>query len=285
MVAIKGHEISVGCDPEVFVKSVKTGRFVCGHGLIPGTKDVPFKIANGMVQVDGMAFEFGIDPAKNRDEFVNRVNAVLDTLRGMAPAYTIEIVPVAQFTPAVLRNSPKEALELGCDPDYNAYTGKANPRPDGGAVNYRTGSGHVHIGWTKAPVDPFHPEHFKACLLLAKQLDVYLGVPSLLWDKDKDRRRLYGRAGAFRPKSYGMEYRTPSNQWLKHDTIKAFVFDQTVRAVGELFGGNFAPDKVKDAERIINDSDLSTAVYYTKSVMNFEPPKPPADMQRKKEAA
>ena len=56
------HNILIGCDPEVFVK--QNGVFRSAHGLIRGDKKNPQKIRSGAVQVDGMALEFNIDPAR-----------------------------------------------------------------------------------------------------------------------------------------------------------------------------------------------------------------------------
>ena len=55
-------------------------------------------------------------------------------------------------------------------------------------------------------------------------LDMYLGLPSLIWDRDTKRRSLYGDFGAFRPKPYGLEYRVLSNAWLAHTRTIGFVY-------------------------------------------------------------
>ncbi len=39
-------------------------------------------------------------------------------------------------------------------------------------------------------------------------------MPAIILDKDKVRTRNYGKPGNFRPKPYGMEYRTLSNFWI-----------------------------------------------------------------------
>ena len=44
-------------------------------------------------------------------------------------------------------------------------------------------------------------------------------------DRDPLRRELYGKAGAFRPKPYGVEYRTPSNIWIRSRDMRRCIFD------------------------------------------------------------
>lgn len=230
-------EILLGADPEVFM--LKDAVFHSAHGAIKGDKKNPFKVNKGAVQVDGMALEFNIDPAKNADEFVQNLTTVMAILKEMVPGYDLAAVPVAEFDEAYIAAQPAEALELGCEPDYNAWNnGAANPRPNA-KVNFRTGAGHVHIGWTN-DADINDPDHMSACIALAKQLDYYLGIPSLIWDDGVKRRTLYGAPGAFRPKPYGMEYRVLSNAWLRSEDLMRWVFNTTNKAVQDLFQGNGA---------------------------------------------
>lgn len=230
-------DILVGADPEVFM--MKGKKFISAHGAIPGDKKNPHKVAHGAVQVDGMALEFNIDPAKNPEEFVKNLTAVMATLKEMVPGHELAAVPVADFSAAYMAKQPKEALELGCEPDFNAWEGGAvNPRPDG-KVNFRTGAGHVHIGWGK-DYDINNPDHLEACCMVVKQLDFYLGLGSLVYDKDTKRRTLYGAAGAFRPKSYGVEYRVLSNAWLQSEALMKWVFETTQKAIDDLMAGKKA---------------------------------------------
>lgn len=231
--------ILVGADPEVFVRKLGKKQFQSAHGLVQGDKKTPFKVDRGAVQVDGMALEFNIDPAKNEKEFVENITGVMKIMAGMVPEYELVPVPVANFTKLVMDKQPKEALELGCDPDFNAWdNGNANPRPNG-AVNFRTGAGHVHIGWTNG-VDVSDPSHLEACIMATKQLDYYLGLASLVYDKDTKRRTMYGGVGAFRPKPYGVEYRVLSNAWLQSEELMAWVYRTTIKAIEDLFNGKAA---------------------------------------------
>jgi len=157
------------------------------------------------------------------------------TLTYKVPGCGLVTVPTAEFGAEYMAEQPEESLELGCEPDFNAYTGRENPRPN--AKNtFRTASGHVHIGWTEG-ADPLDPAHFADCIAVVKQLDWSLGLMSKLWDSDEKRRTMYGDLGAFRPKPYGVEYRTMSNAWLTDDNLISYVFDQVQLSMEDLANG------------------------------------------------
>lgn len=246
----------IGADPEFFIED-KKGNLVCPANIIPGSKVNPVQLLglpNGcMQQVDGMAVEFNIPAAQSRDYFSNYVTQTRDFLFTTlsTKGYKVRHTPIATFSEEVLRSAPIENQRLGCDPDYNAYTGMTNPRPDEYSL-MRAAGGHIHLGWTKDK-DPFNEVHFSDCCAVVKQLDYYLGLYSLLWDKDKERRKFYGKAGAFRPKTYGLEYRVLSNEWLFHKKLPywiasttSYAFNQLVSAVPNCFEkfGNFAREQI-----------------------------------------
>lgn len=220
---ICGFNVTIGCDPELFIRN-EDKQLISAYGLIKGTKEDPFSVDKGAVEVDGMAAEFLIDPANDEDEFNNNIDTVLSSLKGMLPhGYEFDFSPVAEFGEEYIKSQPYEARVLGCSPDFNAYTGLPNPVPNGNA-DFRTASGHIHIGWT-SNVDPYHPNHFEACCDLTKALDYHLGAVSSLIDPDQKRRELYGKLGAFRPKPYGMEYRVLSNFWVDKPYLRYWVFN------------------------------------------------------------
>jgi hypothetical protein len=254
--------ILVGCDPEVFVQ--QQGIFKSAHNLIKGDKKNPQKVRSGAVQVDGMALEFNIDPAASEDEFLFNVNDVFTQMKAMVPTYDVVVSPVAHFDMGYLKAQPAEALELGCDPDYNAWTGQANDRPDGDRP-MRTASGHLHIGWTD-DMDIDDPQHRHRANLVAKQLDFFLGLTSLEYDKDTMRRGMYGKAGAVRYKPYGVEYRTLSNAWLGSDRLIRWAYRNAVKGVREVMKGNMLVAKYGDIQEIINNSDLKAA----RAIINAE---------------
>lgn len=247
--------ILIGCDPEVAIQ--QNGIFKSAYGVIEGDKDNPYPVKNGAVQVDGMLLEFNTDPASTEEEFVYNVTSVLSQLKAMVPQYKVLAVPVATFDADYMKAQPNKATELGCTPDYNAYTSKENERPNG-EVNFRTGAGHVHIGWTQGE-HPYGEDHRALCETVVKQMDVFLGLPSVLFDSSVQRRELYGKAGAYRPKSYGVEYRVLSNAWVGSENLTRWVYRATMKAMRELEAGNHLYEQVADIQRIINTSDVEAA--------------------------
>lgn len=255
------RNFTVGADPEMFVKEVTPmgSSIVSIHGLIPGDKYNPFPVTGGAIQVDGMAAEINVNPARTRQEFMDNIKSVMAELEQHLPPF-FEIahgLPIADFTEEYMKSQPAAAIELGCEPDYNGWTGKANPRPDGANL-FRTASGHIHMGWGCNVDDPYADrEHYELCCAMARQMDYYVGIYSLLWDPDNRRRDLYGKAGAFRAKSYGIEYRTPSTAWLADPRLQGWVFDATVKAMTDFFNGDVAEKLFgNEAQRIIDTNDI-----------------------------
>jgi hypothetical protein len=254
-------EILIGCDPEVFVK--QGGIFKSAHNLIRGDKKSPQRVRNGAVQVDGMALEFNIDPAKNEDEFCFNVTDVLSTMSSMVPGYEVVAVPVAHFTREYMDAQPEAAKELGCDPDFNAWSRSVNVKPDGNRP-MRTAAGHVHIGWTNNE-DVQNLDHVERSNMVVKSLDFFLGLPSLFWDADTERREMYGKSGCCRYKPYGVEYRTLSNAWLKSNALMRLVYRNTVAGTKAAMSGRLLYDVYGDIQEIINNSDTKEALKIIKA--------------------
>jgi hypothetical protein len=248
-------DFKLGSDPELFMREAKGKKpYVSAFNLIPGTKKKPHPVAGGFVQHDGMAAEFNIEPAKTPLEFVANNKRVLIELSKLAPTHEFVNIPCVTFSKKVWDSVVKEERELGCEPDLNAYTGEIN-RPPSDAVDFRTGSGHIHIGWTEGE-DIKDEGHKEACMMLIKELDLYLGAP-MAWLDGSDaaikRRELYGKAGAFRIKPYGVEYRVLPNSWVGNDILTEWVFNNARLAFGKLLEGETLAGKF-DAKSYINNS-------------------------------
>lgn len=250
--------MTVGADPEIFLGV--GGKFVCAHGMIPGTKAEPFPVKRGAVQVDGVAVEFNIDPASSYKEFNSNLLTVQREMRKLLPGATQFLRKVT--VPIDRTKIPEEALVIGCTSDIDAYSGEANDTPPSES-NFRSVGGHVHIGGFFEAGEREVSKYLKS-LVLCRLLDKNLGVYSLLWDRDTERRKLYGKAGACRLKPFGVEYRTLSNAWLFKPQLVKFVYDQVALSFQELAAGvDVSTDYYSS---IINTGDFNNEFFNTNKV-------------------
>lgn len=220
------RKITVGADPEVFVCDISGPKSAIG--LLGGTKEAPRPVDFGAVQEDNVLAEFNIEPASTEEEFLHNLNVVHTTLRLLLPdgLYTAAISS-HEYDMEYLQSLGRQAMEFGCDPDFNAYTCQANEAPSSRST-LRTAGGHIHVGYNDPnPFDSYD---------IARAMDLYLGVPSVLMDEDVRRRSMYGKSGACRIKPYGVEYRVLSNFWLRDDNHMAWAYRQAVRAAHEFEG-------------------------------------------------
>lgn len=214
-------KMMLGCDPEFFLRRKGNKHQVSAHNLVPGTKREPHKLPNGgAVQADGTAVEFNTEPADNGKMFADNVMSCLNDIRKMIDSkYEFVFKPVVEYGVKTYDKIPDNSKELGCDPDYNAYTLVANERPVPPRERMRTGAGHLHIGWVDGVKDPHNEHHMNDCAFMVKKLDGTLYYHAIRhWASGPDealRRRVYGKLGAFRPKPFGVEYRSLSNTWLQ----------------------------------------------------------------------
>ena len=210
----------LGSDPEVFLVN-NSGKFIAVNGLINAGKTNPMQIprmADGFtLQEDNVALEYGIPPAASSLEFQQYIKDVMDVSKNWLPGLDFSKVSCTIFEDDQLQHPMSRVF--GCEPDYNAYTKKANPKPKPEHKGMRSAGGHIHVE-TKLPK-----------LEVVKAMDLFLGLPSVLMDDGMERKKLYGKAGAFRGKPYGVEYRTLSNFWVFKPELIDWVWRNTARAL------------------------------------------------------
>lgn len=261
--------ITIGADPELFLKNVKTRQLVSAHDIFPGTKAKPFPVGGGAVQVDGVALELNINPSSDLPMFMDNLHKVTSVagfiLRKRNPELKIISTPTAEFTQAYFNELPAEVKQLGCSPDYNCFTQDVNPSPTTDRP-FRTGAGHIHAGWTTNE-DLDDPGFLSDCYDHMKQLAAALYIPSHAWDTDQTRRQLYGKIGACRPKHYGGEWRALSNAWLKDAALAAWVFDASKFAL-ELFDNTRLYEE-KEFKKFMEKDELVPSVPEICNYMDF----------------
>lgn len=249
--------ISIGNDAEFILIKGKTP--ISSIGLIGGTKDNPLPVNLGALQEDNVLAEINIKPAFSAQEWEHHIKEVVKQLEYKLP----KGVKISKLASAIFPDKALEhpkALRFGCDPDYNAWTGSENPCPclPKGMERLRSAGGHVHVGIKGLSRD--------AKMALIRTMDALIGIQTVLLDKDKRRKNLYGKAGAMRLKPYGVEWRTPSNFWIFDEYTRCWMFNSAI-----FCASSFTDQKIKqviqqDVVDIINENDQKAARIYTKLI-------------------
>lgn len=219
---------SIGHDSEFFIFGSK--GIIVPTDITDGTKKEPeTKWDNTTWQADGMALEIGsVSPYTSKRAFANGIHeSFVKTCRDLAKRDMI-------LSEDIVTNIPDEYLqggnaELGCSPDYNAYTASQNPRPNPKLLgSLRCVGRHVHIGVVEDDGKRLKSENL---LALVKALDITMGSGCVGRDfpQHAARTQYYGMAGSFRPKPYGVEYRVPSFNFLNGSG--EWIFDAVIDAI------------------------------------------------------
>lgn len=248
-------DITIGTDPELFVRDKTTKAFVSAHRYFPGTKHEPFAVRSGAVQVDGVAAEFNIEPASTSVDFQTRIHDVIGVmntiLKNQNEDFELIAAPTAIFDKAYFNTLPEVCRELGCSPDFDAWTGEPNQKPKTDEP-FRTGAGHIHIGWLPdSDADITDDGYLGLCRDIVKNMDASLFIMSHAWDDDRKRRTLYGAKGAFRPKVYGLEYRVLSNAYLRDFSVQDWVFQASKRCAELMLSENTHIYKTQEAKKYL----------------------------------
>lgn len=199
----------LGADIEAFVYNESNKAYVPCVGLLPGTKDAPAPLAElpegYAVQEDNVMAEFNIPPASDAYSFMSSVRTCASSVWKMLPPdHLLVFEPSVKFRPIDLQS--EQAKRIGCEPDFDAYTGgtlRTNPPP---LTLFRGAGGHVHLGGN------FNCPDFVAALFAELYIGLFAGQSGNTPTSDT-RARWYGQPGVYRPKPYGIEYRTPSCMW------------------------------------------------------------------------
>jgi hypothetical protein len=224
----------LGHDVEVFLFNQELKKHIAINGFINAGKHDPLQIPNApqgfTLQEDNVALEYGVPPAATVEEWVNNCMYVMERSKEWLPSnLTFSKLSCTIFTDDQLEHPLSRVF--GCEPDFNAYTKMANPSPRPPHPGMRSAGGHIHYETQADKID------------LVKNLDLNLGVASVLMDEGEQRKQLYGKAGAHRPKPYGVEYRTLSNFWIHEKKFMEWVWRCSERAFEE-------PDMFKYTDRV-----------------------------------
>ncbi len=259
-----------GADPELMLVS-PAGELTSAIPLINGTKKEPLPVNGGAVQRDNVMAEFNVNPSGTLEEFTDNMRQVLGELAKMVSPNRLTVRASGHYPAAELEHD--EARIFGCDPDFNSWTMRMNLFDNTKAMeSLRSAGGHWHVGYKDETKEMLEDPYGKAEVI--KMLDIFQGVPGILLDKDETaplRRSLYGKAGAHRPKPYGVEYRALGNFWVNSPALVDLMYrlsDVAVRLCGEGESGTIV--KEADPRRVIkaiNTSDVSLAKEIVEGVL------------------
>jgi hypothetical protein len=250
---MKAHSVTLGSDPEFFIQD-KNGKLKSIIGMLGGSKKKPVYMDDFRkfkMQEDNVAAEYNIPPAKTKEDFISYILWPQEAIARIIGTNKISYLASASFPKEELLDP--RAQEFGCDPDFNAWTYRENPKPVCNDPTFRTAGGHIHLGIKdKSPSE---------IIRVIRNMDKVLGVWSVITDKDDKRRQLYGKAGSFRPQKHGCEYRTLSNFWIFDKELIGDVWDRTQKAV-TLPMIEDDSDEAKLIQHCINNNDKETARNY-----------------------
>ena len=248
-------DCTIGSDPELFIFNTKTKKVVSAIDKIPGYKADPYTegLPEGFgLQTDNILAEFNIPPVQKENDFVKNIEFMKDFIRNIVKAIDPNYDVLCQASSKVPLKELKhpQAQEFGCDPDYCIYKDGPNEVSPAAKTSLRSAGFHLHVGYPNNNID--------TSITMLKYVDAFVGVPSIIYDTDVERRKLYGKAGCFRLTKYGFEYRTLSSYWLDNPSRLQFIWRQLQYALRAYAHGYKLPSEsvVRDT---INNNDVATA--------------------------
>jgi len=196
---------TIGIEVELAIYHL-TRPVVCS--FIPWTKDEPLDIDGTLFHKDASMFEIAMRPCSNGTELDTAYDEAINEVRKLVPSGTdIRLEPAVEYSDSELASDPYASV-LGCGASQNVYLGTVG-MPSEYTNNIRYAGMHVNIA---------ADEDMSPVQVLA--LDATLGLKSVRdWEQPyadaiRTRRTMYGRAGEYRIKPFGTEYRTlPSSSW------------------------------------------------------------------------
>ena len=221
---------TIGADPEFFIRRKRDGVFVPSSLITSGTKEKPESTGTEgfFVHKDNLTVEGNIPPAWNKEEFVGSMKFLKEIIRTLAEIKGCELVcdDEAVFKPRFINT--EDAKDFGCS---NYKIAWANPaysyKSPSLCNNIRVAAGHIHIGYKATDVDgKMSLKYIKQ--VIARAFDLFLTYPSDQIKYSKYRRSNYGKYGAYRETSYGLECRSLGSYFMQ-DKYLPWIYDQVVK--------------------------------------------------------
>lgn len=235
---IRNNYLLFGCDPELFF-TTKNGKIVGAERVLPadgvlGSKNpgTETPLHAKAVVLDGVQVELNPGPSPCREVLGLSVASALRALKAhldSKPEVKACFNTVVNVEKSEMDRLSEKSKRFGCAESFNKYDSKARVLANAEKYMKRSAGGHIHLG-------------LSGPLLLQRErlvpiLDALLGNTCVMIDRGphaKERRKNYGRAGEYRLPTYGLEYRTLSNFWLRAYPLFHLVLGLSRMAVATL---------------------------------------------------
>lgn len=252
-------QTNFGADPELFL--VNDGECIPPASL---REDFGFDYDKILLEMgdcriieDGAAVEINLEPSNNFDLFWQRIERATEGVIDFAKQFdlNVDISPAVKFDPKkfwIDRDETfRDCVRFGCDEDLDVYSGEFSREICVETIQERFGGGHLHIE------GDFHDVYF----YFTQLCDIFIGNTAVSLKRDSSTRsaegrrlKYYGQPGKIRLQNYGnnvkgIEYRTPSNFWIK-DKENARLLVTMADAVVNLM------ENPSDASQFINNDSL-----------------------------
>lgn len=217
---------NIGSDPE-FAITDGEGKYLPSFLFFEGTKDHPEDMGGGFsILKDNLLVEGNIPPSDNKEEFIDSMGFLKEIINaGLSPhGAKLVCVDLAAYDEEFI-DTP-EGQEFGCQPSLNAYMHGECPAEQLRGLKRPAGM-HVHIG-LKYGRSVFKKHEVNECVV--KAMDFFLGIPSDRIHSSPERRENYGKLGAYRKTSYGIEFRALGGFFAQQKYL-GWIYDQTVKAI------------------------------------------------------
>ena len=231
--------LTIGCDPELFLFDNLEQRIVPAVGKIGGSKQKPLKLSKGTVQLDGTAIEIGTHPASSGEEFADNIQSVISEVTTKLDnrfhgRYSLRCGALAGYDERDI-DPNHEAFDVGCEPHYSFDSGNRLVKVGGADkldMRQVPVGGHIHVGFgcDMSTTDRrLIVSVARFVDVLHRNFPVVTNVPSLLRED-----MMSGGQPVVRVKPYGFEYRNPDSYWLSSREATVKIYDLLVEVAATL---------------------------------------------------
>jgi len=210
--------ITLGSDPEFACYDTKLQKFISLVDKFSGTKEKPSEIEaiKGCCNlIDCCGLEFTIPPCQSLGQVYDYIDRLIKyhniELKKINPDWQLKVTSSARYDDDQLQS--EQSTTFGCEPSWSIYKGESKVSVEN-AGNIRSYGFHLHFGFDQELSSKDIHDFVFLC-------DLFLGLPSIIFDTDVLRRKIYGRLGDYRPKpAYpGLEYRVMGIGMYEHFNI------------------------------------------------------------------